>query len=103
MTRRSWDHGGKTTTERGYGWQHQLMRAEIMRTVVLCEECWAQKPPIVRTGTVADHIIPLAKGGMGERSNYRLLCRECADEKDAKDRGATYKPKRRISLSGWPE
>lgn len=101
MRRRNWDHGGKTTTERGYGWQHQLMRAELMRTVVLCEEC--TRLGRTRMGHVADHVIPLAKGGTGERSNYRLLCRECANAKDAKDRGATYRPKRRVSLSGWPE
>jgi 5-methylcytosine-specific restriction protein A len=101
MTRRSWDHGGKTTTGRGYGRQHQLVRAELMRTVVLCEECTRHQR--VRVGTVADHKVSLAKGGTGDRSNYQLLCKDCADAKDAEDRGATYRPKRRISLNGWPE
>lgn len=102
MTRRSsWDHGGKTTAERGYGREHQRIREELKRKVILCEECTRQGR--VTAGCVADHTLSLAKGGTGDRSNYQWLCRECADVKDAKDRGATYRPKRRILPSGWPE
>ena len=103
MNRAPWDHGGRTTTERGYGWQHQKMRARLQREVILCELCKARTPPRIVLGCVADHIIPLAHGGTSDRSNYRWICRECADEKDAKDRGATLKRKPRIGLSGWPE
>ena len=102
MTRRSWDHDGKSTTERGYGWQHQKMRARLKREVILCELCQAKTPPRIVSGCVADHIVALAKGGTHDRSNYRWICRECANEKDAKDRGATYRPKRRIMPDGWP-
>ena len=101
MTRRSWDHGGKTTSQRGYGTEHQRIRAEMMRTIILCEECSRNKR--VAVGVIADHIKPLAKGGTNDRANYQLLCRDCAAAKDAKDRGVTLKPKRRIGLSGWPE
>ena len=100
MTRRAWHHNGKNTTARGYGWQHQLMRAELLRTVILCEEC--TRKGRVTGGTIADHIVPLAKGGTGDRSNYQLLCQACAEAKDAKDRGVTLKPKRRIMPDGWP-
>ncbi len=103
MTRKSWDHGGRTTAERGYGREHQRIREELKQTVILCEECRRKDPPRVTAGCVADHIISLAKGGTGDRSNYQWLCRQCADEKDAKDRGVTYRPKRRILPSGWPE
>ena len=99
--RKSWDHGGKTTSERGYGTQHQKIRAEMMRTVILCEHCRAKGR--VRIGTIADHIKPLAKGGTGDRSNYQLLCTDCAEAKDAADRGVRVKPKRlRIGKDGWP-
>jgi 5-methylcytosine-specific restriction protein A len=101
MTRRNWDHGGKTTTERGYGWVHQKMRQRLKREVILCEQC--RRDGKIRVGEIADHIIPLAKGGTGDRSNYQLLCQGCADAKDAKDRGVTMKPRRRISYDGWPE
>jgi 5-methylcytosine-specific restriction protein A len=101
MTRRNWDHGGKTTTGRGYGWAHQKMRQRLKREVILCEQC--SRDGRTRIGEIADHIIPLSRGGTGERTNLQLLCRDCAAEKDAKDRGKPLKPKRRIGLSGWPE
>ena len=100
MTRKPWRPTGKTTTERGYGWPHQQMRERLKREVVLCEEC--TRKGIVRAGCIADHITPLAKGGTGDRSNYQLLCGPCAEAKDAKDRGARLRPKRRIMPDGWP-
>ena len=103
MTRKSWDHGGKTRQQRGYGREHERIRAELIRTVILCEEC--KRNNRTRVGVIADHKIPLAKGGTGERSNYQLLCRPCATEKDARDRGE--QPRRRklrpvYGLDGWP-
>lgn len=99
---RSWDHGGKTRQQRGYGREHDKIRKHLMQTVVLCEECQRKNPPRITVGTIADHIIPLAKGGSGERSNYQLLCRDCAAEKDAKDRGATLKRRPQFGSDGWP-
>ena len=98
---RSWDHGGKTRQQRGYGREHERIRAELLRDVVLCEECTRQGSRVT-VGVIADHILPLANGGKTERSNYQLLCRQHADEKDARDRGATPKPRRRTALDGWP-
>jgi len=100
--RKSWDHGGKTRQQRGYGRDHERMREHLMRSVILCEECQRQTPPRVTAGTVADHIIPLAKGGTGDRSNYQLLCTDCAKAKDAKDRGRPIKHRPRIGLDGFP-
>lgn len=101
-TKRVWDHDGKTTTQRGYGSAHQQMRAYLKATVVTCEHCASATPPRTRVGCVADHIIPLAKGGTGERSNYAWLCQQCADIKDAKDRGKPLKQRPRIGLDGFP-
>jgi 5-methylcytosine-specific restriction enzyme A len=101
MTSR-WDHGGKTRQQRGYGRAHETMRAHLMTTVVICEECRRANPPRITIGTIADHIIPLAKGGTGDRSNYQLLCDDCGREKDARDRGRPLKPKLRIGLDGFP-
>lgn len=103
-TRKAWDHGGRTTTERGYGAEHQRIRAELMRDVIFCEECSKHSGARRFTlGTVADHKISLAKGGSGDRSNYQLLCRDHADAKDARDRGKPVRVKRRIGFSGWPD
>ena len=101
--RKSWDHGGKTTTQRGYGAEHQRMRAYLRATVVTCEHCALASPPLTRFGSVADHIVPLAKGGSGERSNYAWLCGECADIKDAQDRGKPLRQRPQVALDGWPK
>lgn len=101
MTRKAWDHGGKTRQQRGYGREHERIRAELIDTVVLCEECTRQGR--TTRGTIADHIKPLAAGGTGDRSNYQLLCRPCDNAKLAADNGriaAAGKPQ--IGADGWP-
>ena len=98
MARKTWDHGGKTKQQRGYGKEHERIRAELLRTVILCEHCKAKG--IVRPGTIADHVTPLARGGSGHRSNYQLLCKDCADAKDAADRGVAIR--KGSDVTGWP-
>lgn len=83
---------------RGYGAEHDRIRKELLETVVICEEC--KRRGKVVPGHVADHIKPLAKGGTSERSNYQLLCRDCAKAKDATDRGIEARPT--IGVDGWP-
>jgi len=100
--RTSWNHT-KGTTARGYGAEHQRMRAYLKATVVTCEHCASASPPRTRLGCVADHIVALAKGGSGERSNYAWLCGECADIKDAQDRGKPLRHRPQIALDGWPK
>ena len=100
--RKAWHHDGRTRQQRGYGREHERMRAHLMATVILCEECRRKSPPRITTGCIADHILPLAKGGTGERSNYQLLCRDCAAEKDARDRGVTLKPSGSCDVTGFP-
>jgi len=75
------------------------MRAHLLATVVLCEEC--DRKGITTIGHVADHIVPLSKGGTGDRSNYQLLCRQCAKEKDARDRGKPLRKRPRFGMDGW--
>jgi 5-methylcytosine-specific restriction protein A len=98
VSKPAWDHAKRSRHARGYGKEHEAIRAELLRTVILCEECTRQGR--VTPGVIADHVIPLAKGGTGDRSNYQLLCRSCASKKDAIDRGAKRRP--RIALDGWP-
>ena len=98
MQPRKWDHGCKTRHQRGYGKEHERIRAELLKTVILCEEC--TRNGRVSAGWIADHIVPLAKGGTGDRSNYQLLCRRCASVKDARDRGHTKR--RGCDVHGWP-
>lgn len=102
--RKPWDHRGKTRHERGYGKEHERIRAELLREVVYCEEC-SKRNDIRRftLGTHADHKIPLAKGGTGDRSNYQLLCAACHAAKSIHDAGKNPRLRRRpIALDGWP-
>lgn len=86
--------------QRGYGTAHDKMRALLIRTVITCEECDRQGRST--PGTIADHIVPLAKGGTGARSNYQLLCKTCSDEKTLADKGQTARPKGGVGLDGRP-
>ena len=86
--------------QRGYGTAHDKMRALLIRTVVTCEEC--ERNGRVTPGTIADHIVPLAKGGTGERLNYQLLCRACSDAKTLADKGALARPKGGVDRAGRP-
>lgn len=100
MARRPWDHGGKTRQQRGYGRDHERMRAHLIATVILCEECTRQGR--ATPGTVADHIKPKAQGGTNERRNYQLLCEPCDKAKQAKDRGFRLKARPTFGEDGWP-
>lgn len=85
---------------RGYGREHDRIRADLIRTVILCEQCRREGRTTV--GTIADHVIPLAKGGKTERSNYQLLCKSCSNKKTIEDGGRKCRVRRRIALDGWP-
>jgi 5-methylcytosine-specific restriction protein A len=56
----------------------------------------------VTVGTIADHIVPLAKGGTGARSNYQLLCRACSDAKGLADKGQEARPQGGVARDGRP-
>lgn len=86
--------------ERGYGAAHEKMRAHLIATVILCEECTRQGR--TTSGTIADHIKPLAQGGTGDRSNYQLLCRPCSDAKTLADKGQQPRAIRGVDQCGWP-
>ena len=86
--------------QRGYGAEHDKMRALLIRTVILCEEC--TRNGRVTVGTIADHVVPLAKGGTGAGSNYQLLCQDCSDAKTLVDKGAIARPKGGVGRDGRP-
>jgi 5-methylcytosine-specific restriction protein A len=92
-----WD-SKKTRQQRGYGRQHERIREELIRDVILCEEC--MRKGIVTVGTHADHIVPKASGGSDDRENYQLLCAPCHKEKTIRENGGTPRPT--FGLDGWP-
>lgn len=64
----------QTTTERGYGWDHQKARRDLMKAEPLCRACRAEGR--VTVATIADHIVNLASGGSRSASNLQPLCDE---------------------------
>lgn len=97
-----------STTERGYGWRHQKMRALVLREEPLCRSCLKRVPSIYTPSVIADHIKPKAEGGTDDRDNYQGLCQPCSDAKTADEaaraRGAKA-PRRRVTIGddGWPK
>ncbi len=66
-----------TTTERGYGWEHQQARTKALADLKAkpgqpCPYC--QQPMFVGMALDYDHYPPLALGGGGTR---RLACARC--------------------------
>lgn len=97
----SWDHGGKSRHERGYGskWD-RLRRLVLARDKHLCQDCWPQK---VTPATQVDHVVAKAKGGTDDPANLRALCRPCHDRKTIKDKGHVARRTRRATgADGWP-
>ena len=98
-----WRHNG-STTERGYGWQWQKLRKQILqRDRYLCQHCWRANPPRITQAKEVDHIKPKAKGGTDDPSNLEAICTPCHRAKSARDQGKELKPKRATGWDGWPE
>ena len=100
MTKRTpWsDRKGKSREEQGYGKSHRAIRAHLIATVILCEECTRKGRTTI--GTHADHKIPKFKGGSDAPDNYQLLCEPCHRTKSLKERGWNVRPT--TGLDGWP-
>lgn len=77
-----WDHG-QSSTARGYGRAHRLMRRQVLIEEPLCREC--ERQGRVSATVIADHIIPKAEGGSDERTNYQGLCGPCSAAKTARE------------------
>lgn len=70
-------HKGKTTTQRGYGWQWQskIRPRIIARDKGLCQPCYRQG--IITRFDDVDHITSKEKGGTDDDSNLECICRNC--------------------------
>ncbi len=102
--RKAWAHPGRESRHRrGYGRQHVKLRVQLLQQEPMCRLCRekGRKPP--RVATIADHIVPIARGGaVHDITNMRAVCAECHDDATREQLG--WKPRRkRIGLSGWPE
>lgn len=57
-----------TSTERGYGYEWQKIRAQVLSEEPVCAVCGTDKDLTV------DHVISRHDDGTDERSNLRTLC-----------------------------
>lgn len=95
-----WDHGGKSSTERGYGREYRRLRAMLFAQEPLCRPCKAKGR--TTAATMCDHIVPLAKSGAAHSiENLQPICRSCHQDKSNRDKGHRVKP--RIQPDGWPK
>ena len=97
--RKPWDKGGTNRHQQGYGTVWNKLRALILqRDMHLCQMCLAKGRPT--PGNQVDHRIPKTKGGTDDPSNLWVLCGPCHEDKTIRDQGK--KPRRAISVDGWP-
>lgn len=79
--------GGKTTSQRGYGWWWQKLRKQAMaRDSALCQLCLTEGR--VTQATDVDHIKNKKQGGTDALDNLQCLCNPCHKNKTATERSA---------------
>ena len=101
MSGRSWDHGGKTRQQRGYGRQWESIRAVVLqRDKHLCQPC--KRRERVTVAVAVDHITPKAKGGTDDLANLEAICSPCHTDKGLRDQGKRPARRVRIGTDGWP-
>lgn len=73
-----------SSTERGYGYKWQKLRARVLkRDKHLCQLCLQMG--IVRVGNEVDHIKRKADGGTDDMDNLMLCCSDCHKAKTARE------------------
>lgn len=67
------------------GRKWRKLRALQLEKFPLCNHC--ERDEVVTVATVADHIVPVKKGGDGySMDNLQSLCKKCHDRKSALDK-----------------
>ena len=99
MTRKAWDHGGKTRHRRGYGTAWDKLRKTVLeRDGYLCQPCLKRDRPTA--AKMVDHIRPKAKGGTDDLENLQSICAPCHLDKTLRENGR--RRKRAFGFDGWP-
>lgn len=55
----------------------------------LCINCLTKPNPVVKSGSICEHIIPVAKGGTEQLENLSFFCDSCAKTKTGWERTRT--------------
>jgi 5-methylcytosine-specific restriction enzyme A len=77
--RRQWARPPASSTARGYGAKHQGLRRQVLVEEPICRRCG------FRPSTIADHIVPLSRGGRTVRKNLQGLFQECSGSKTGRE------------------
>lgn len=102
---KSWDHGGKTRQQRGYGAEWERLRKTVLhRDKHLCQPCLAKTPQRLTPANQVDHIKAKANGGTDELDNLRAICGPCHALKTIHDQGKNprLRNRRTFGADGWP-
>lgn len=84
---KQWSHqrnGKGNAIKRGYGWDWQKLRDQILRRdgfLCQCEDC--RKKPMPLVAHEVDHITPKAEGGTDDPGNLRAISKACHRLKSA--------------------
>jgi len=70
MTRPPYSTHRLSSAQRGLGYEHRKLRAQVLKEEPVCRWCGAPS-------TTSDHIIPRAKGGQTVRENLAGSCATC--------------------------
>ena len=101
----------QTTSARGYGYQWQRLRLEILdaaKHLCRCEECLRLKR--IRVATEVNHIVPRAEAlrrgwtedEINAPSNLEAVSHACHVRITAEQLGHKPRPRPRIGLDGYP-
>ncbi len=93
----------KSKQSRGYGWEWERLRAQILERdnyLCQCQHCKAEGR--ITLATEVHHIKSRAKGGSDHPSNLASMSHACHKRADAEEQGRAYKPRVVIGPDGFP-
>ena len=73
-------------TDRGYDHRHRTWRAQVLAQCPYCVDPERRHPHELRPSRVADHVVPLRRGGTWDLTNGRGLCLSCHNALGARER-----------------
>ena len=76
-----------TSTQRGYGFRWQKLRADYLRRHPLCRSCEAKGR--IKPANEVDHIQPRSRGGQDAEENLQPLCKPCHSRKTGRETQGT--------------
>lgn len=78
-----------SSSSRGYGWEWQKLRAQILKRdgyQCQCSDCKARRIPLPANDV--DHIVPRGDGGTDDPSNLQAMASDCHKLKTARENAA---------------